>query len=639
MSYLNAPRLVFSGDFLASPSTINNVAQYYNNDTFSPIYQEVGEGGWNPEGEGAFDLKNCKVQQYELSNGTIVKAKDALNDPIFRCEITGSEGRASGKIVDLDPDMQMASQIWAFQLRILDDNGEVLAQGNLEVTPFRDINFSRNILNPGMPGAGANYISTINKINWSENLDQYPILKELKAKALENTDQLSINLNVFAYCNDINNPRFNLGKVVGSIGAWYEGDPINLTSARRLVGTGKGELFNTTLFTYDEIVVDEELGKKEDRLVFDFGQSFPIKNMEGDINAIYPVTNKNYNLVIGVCKTNKEALTPTSEIKFEDFIEIGEVNYKIGDQANPKWVLEGGYSIFTNLSEEAKKRISNHPIVLFNRDLESNTYQALAVETQNGYIVEADNFVQRVDYLDDNAIQPYDMTSAPVNIYVYQWGKPLTKDHSQIKIKVSICEPSKLESQVLYKLCKPAHYLNFNNHSLDDHNPNIELPVILNNPTILNITGNKILEHPRTSYLDGQMYFMNISCIENGVEIAKGRRYFDNHILNENHAKFTGVACINVHLRTYVPIPNQPNWDDDLADTMQQFSNLYPIMSKYIADLGNKEDVLARRDLMLFAFTQPIHSTLHMPVTRDLSNSKRAAIIKWLENSDTTPKA
>ncbi len=74
MSYLHAPRLVFTGDFLSDVSTVNNDTAHYNNTTFQPNFQEPGKGAtngwWNPEGGAVFDFQNCSVKQIFLPDGT-----------------------------------------------------------------------------------------------------------------------------------------------------------------------------------------------------------------------------------------------------------------------------------------------------------------------------------------------------------------------------------------------------------------------------------------------------------------------------------------------------------------------------------------------------------------------------------------
>ena len=93
----------------------------------------------------------------------------------------------------------------------------------------------------------------------------------------------------------------------------------------------------------------------------------------------------------------------------------------------------------------------------------------------------------------------------------------------------------------------------------------------------------------------------------------------------------TSGDAISVHLRDYFEVPDKPKWSD-IASTMQQFSNLYPIMSKYLVDLGSREAVLERADILIFAFSQEITSPMYMPVTRDLSENKRKTILAYLKS-------
>jgi hypothetical protein len=41
MSYLNSPRLTFSGQFQADPSTVNNDPTHFNNATFEPMHFRI----------------------------------------------------------------------------------------------------------------------------------------------------------------------------------------------------------------------------------------------------------------------------------------------------------------------------------------------------------------------------------------------------------------------------------------------------------------------------------------------------------------------------------------------------------------------------------------------------------------------
>ena len=60
-----------------------------------------------------------------------------------------------------------------------------------------------------------------------------------------------------------------------------------------------------------------------------------------------------------------------------------------------------------------------------------------------------------------------------------------------------------------------------------------------------------------------------------------------------------------------------------------QYANLYPVMGRLL-DLSDYESVCACRELLLLAYDLPITDPNSMPVTRDLSTAKRAAIVRWL---------
>jgi len=94
-----------------------------------------------------------------------------------------------------------------------------------------------------------------------------------------------------------------------------------------------------------------------------------------------------------------------------------------------------------------------------------------------------------------------------------------------------------------------------------------------------------------------------------------------------------------------------PGWDD-VRQIFKQYSDLYPRPhgpDRYAPFTGfppsrpvvNLEDYVsvagfARR--ILAALERPIDHPSHMPVTRDLSDGKRALLLKWLRNVDPDGK-
>src|SRR5690349_24558439 len=104
MSYLGVPRLHFAGTFLARPSTVNNDITNYDPST-SPL-----DPGWNPDGDARWDFIGCKVMAAYYADGT--SATSASADPIIGTPLAAASSPAPAKIVDLDPDQQLVSEIW-----------------------------------------------------------------------------------------------------------------------------------------------------------------------------------------------------------------------------------------------------------------------------------------------------------------------------------------------------------------------------------------------------------------------------------------------------------------------------------------------------------------------------------------------
>lgn len=75
--------------------------------------------------------------------------------------------------------------------------------------------------------------------------------------------------------------------------------------------------------------------------------------------------------------------------------------------------------------------------------------------------------------------------------------------------------------------------------------------------------------------------------------------------------------------------PATPLTWQSLQSIFQQYANLYPVMNTFL-DLADYESVCRHRTLLQLAFGLPVADPNSMPVTRDLSPAKRAAILRWL---------
>jgi hypothetical protein len=594
MSYLNTPRLIFAGDFLSDVSTVNNDPAHYNNETFEPGFQEYGEGGangsWNPEGGAVFNFQDCSVRKLVLKDGSEVATGDFTG-----LIVKGAEGRATGKMVDLDPQQQGCSELWAVRLRILTKGNDLILEGTIQETGFRDLQLRQHSgaqVN-GQP-LGGTWTSVLIDLAWGEKAAESAFFDELKNTTQGN--RLSINLNAFGYYyRHAPDGRFSLGKILGAIGPWFEGEPKTFAPCRRLYGTLNVNTLNRpqVFFSNTNFLFDKD--KKQ--LTIDFGSSFPVADSQGSINYDQKLflAVSHQKLTNGI-NTGKIKITPVDFV--ENYAFIGKVDYQQGNN----WLAStGGIVSITGLSDEiagylgGTQQSDPRQLILLAGNVQEELV-LIARESIDGYLLRADNFVQRLDY---NQTQT-------VDFYACQWGHPL----ESARVNIRLQPPTPIEPKGPNN---PISEIPGNNYPRDGIRFQSEL-AIHNGSASLQLTGNKI-ENPR-GYIEGQMYFLDYELDGIGKDPAEGRFSNDN---------------VFIHLRDYFEVPDNPVWEE-IEPIMTQFANLYPIMSKYIVDLKDPQKVIEQKDILTFAFSRDARDPLCMPVTRDLPDAKRQTILKWLAN-------
>ncbi len=577
MSYLHNPKFVFTGDFLSDVSTVNNDPAKYNNNTFQPNFQIPGQGSsngwWNPEGGAIFSLQDCNIKKAVYRDGSSIEASDDLIGQFIKC----AEGRASGKMVDLDPQMQMVSELWGIKLRIMNKAGDLLLLGDLTTTGFRDLQ-TRQTAGAHVNGQplGGSWPSTLTNIIWGDAVSKNRFMSELKATTEQN--KLSVNLNGFGYYYaHASNGRFSLGRMLGAIGPWFIGEPETMSPSRKLYGIAK--VGGNVYFKSTNFIVNN------DKVTFDFGQSFPIANSLGRIDF-------NQHLIAAVSHkalTNQPAAPIT--ISKSDFTVLNKITYETGDN----WLMDTGGIISIDINAEGAKKLMDNQLILLTIN-SSGAYVILAREALGGFVLKADNYVQRID-----ADQ-----SSSVKFYAWEWGNPIpNKD-----INISLQAPTAITP---ISSANPIYFVPGNNYPKKGISYEKKITTDKSGMAEMKLTGNRI-NQPR-DYLPGQLYFLDYALANVDSENASG-------LIPD---------MVNIHLRSHFKIPKNPVWED-IAYEMTQFSNLYPIMSKYFIDLSDPQALIANKEILTFAFTREITDPLYMPVTRDLSDAKRLTILKWLQN-------
>ena len=582
MSYLAIPRMHFSGYFQADVSTVNNDVRHFDSAKFQPHYQlpetkERKNGWWNPEGTGAFRLVECKVTGGNLDGRLLSKPED---DPAIGMTLAGADGRVCGKLVDLDPQQQSVSEIWGLQVRLTRGAEKALFMSDYQVAPFMDLWRRQQGSSQGDQTLASYYQSVLENVVWNETAGS-KLLEAIREASCDGL--LSIKFNVFGFKLDSNSPEFTLGNITGTIGPAGAEEPTRFVTGRHMMATLPGP----TSAAQNVFNFPCRVDRDGERVSADFGNALPISDGEGSLKNLGV-------LVLGVLK---DAQADNGDVITKTGLEaLGEVPY-----LDAGWYQStAGVADFSYAGNEwIRSHIQEQPLVLA-RPLGADQYEVLIRESLDGLYVRADQFVQRLD----------PGASASVDFHVSRFGQPhagtvdLQANNSMIgggggstPLKPPVPIPN---------VGEPADVVSYPSSIRADERGRARLT----------ITSAAVGPGNPRGYLDGQLYGV-------GFKLAdQPEGYHSNPWL-----------FISVLVWGHYGQPAEPTWYRDIQPILQQYGNLYPIMSKHLVDLGDYGSVAAHRGLLQLAFSLPVSDPNYMPVTRDLSSAKRDTLLKWLATS------
>ena len=584
MSYLTSPRLSFAGRFVADVSTINNVDADLTAGTWDP--------GWNAVGTGAFDFLGCKVTGALTPEGAVATA-----DPIAHYVLSGRPDGASGKMVDLDPSCQFASQLWALWVRLWDPvTAELAFAGRYEVASFRDLwrrqvrEMSAGRLINGQP-SGARYVSTLTDVQWGPAADRSDFLKRLRAVSANGL--LSIGFHQFGYFYNTQHARHRTGTLVGSIGPAIATGPRTVLAGRRLndVAVTGGP----TAISF----IDLEVSGDEKRLAFDLGHALPIDNPDGDVSDLgsLPAIPK-----LKGCKALVLALRPA-------VFRPWQVSTKVTDilaEVNPfgtGWYQATAGIVEVSLSAAQAAAVRAAPIALFAR-MGNGALMGLCAEARDGLFVRSDTFLRRMD--------PGDQES--VVFHARRFGKPAAGVPIYVQAPVPMPFPPGSDN-----VSDPQPALAVANQIVSGVDGTATLQLSASDP------GNPRRQiNGKTWPVDGQVYMVSYS----------PRGSAGAPVLQDVETGLTGLDAVFVHVREGVEVPEKPDWGQHVQPIMADYAQLYPVMSKHLFDIADRAAIVRHRAQLLLAFSRTIEDPNYMPVTRDMSAAKRRIIVTWLDSDD-----
>lgn len=600
MSYLNAVRLHFVGQFQTNVSTVNNDPEHFRNSTFEPGFQWLqGPGmnppnGWfNPQGDGGFRLIGCKVASAWTQSGPV-----GADDPVLSSKIADSDDRVCGKIADLDSQQQLVSEIWGLKIRIANQRGANLLTGDFLEAPFFDL-WDRAIGASGNGDAdgGAAYQSILKNLVWGD-VSNSPFLTRLKAlvegqAATGGAGALSIKFNLDGINLNFRSANFMCGRIAGTIGPSAPGEPRYMALGRHFMAYRSQALMPLPNFFYPAgslnfctAVLDHDTSS----LYLDLGNALPTTVPGGPMFDLGELT---------VCAmTTDQGPVPLGTIPSQ-----GTDGY-----ASQKHWYEGCAGVVgvpLNAAQLAAAATSQLTI-------SGSVPNAFISEASGGGYVRADEYVYR--------LTPGE--NVDIAFYATQWGQPLANFEIRFERDASGLQPgaplpSEQPSPSYLSVAVPADAIKLAAPAaITDPNGRAVLTIRTSDPGTPRWAG------PGDFGLDGQVYGVRASF-----------KYNSNP--NANNPVAPGDAVnpwdfVSILLWSEFETSNPVQWSE-IQPVLRQYANLYPVMNRFL-DLGDLESVKKNLRLLKLAFGLDPSDPNSMPVTRDLSKQKRAAILSWLAN-------
>lgn len=567
MSYLDVPRLHFAGTFIANPSTVNNTPQ--NFDPTVPITPQ--NESWNPNGNHAWKL-NCQVRTAVDGSGQVRSL-----DPIIGAVVRSTDQPVVAKLVDLDTEQQMVSQIWGLKIKVAVSDTEYFV-GNFQVVCFNDI-FMRVV--GGMPDSvfSAYYQSVLDDVTWSEQINS-PFLKQLQT-ASPNT--LSIKFVVDGYDDDSNSRTFNQGRIVGTIGPAWTGEPPNFVLGRYLrpAGYNPQAPFSGTPLWFGPARVDGKRGK----VLIDLGNSIPTLSPGG------PPLSTLGNLQLAIMTSPNPTI-------------LGEYDY-----SQAAYETTAGVQEFSATPDQLQT-LSNTTLGVLQlgtpaSSIEPGATNLLLGENANGAYVNATQQVYRM--------APGD--AATVEVVALAFGAPAAGQTIEVQFNNSVLQPPSPPAPPM-PVGVPASALTFPPSVTTGDDGRARFTLTASDP------GN-----PRV-FIDGQVYAVGYSWSEEGDP---------NFPPDPNN--FVSVLVFDSHQQI-----GSPTWQD-VQPIFAQYAKLYPFMTNPVGiNLANYADVKKNLAAIQGVLTLPTTDPSYMQVTRDMSPDKVSMILKWIEqgaplDSNGGPKA
>jgi hypothetical protein len=482
-------------------------------------------------------------------------------DPIINASVASTDTPSPAKLVDLDTEQQMVSQIWGLQVKVAISETEYFV-GDFSVSSFNDI-FVR-VIN-GRPDSmfSAYFQSVLDNVQWTGI--QSPFLSQLQSVS---PNTLSIKFVVDGYNDDSSSPQFNQGRIVGTIGPAFAGEPPNFVIGRALRPAAQ----NTPLsFAYAKVDRDRQ------KVVVDLGNSIPSTTPQG------PPPNLGLLQVAVIPPSGSPSI-------------LGEYDYSL-----VAYGTNAGVQEFPATAEQLDL-LTSTPLGIIQIAAPGDSPVVPLQEGANCTYLNATQIVYRMN--------PGDV--ADVELIAVQFGEPAAGQRIKLSLNGNLLQPAPISAAPppqnppppvptpMIPVATPPSALKFNSSVRTGPDGRARFKLTARDP------GN-----PR-KFIDGQVY--NVS--------------FD---WDQDHDKsFPPDPNGALSVLVFDTFKGEPTWAS-VGPFLSQYAKLYPFMDSLFPP-GLADPTVYQQNIKAFeaVLSLPVTDPRYMPVTRDMSRDKRNVLLAWL---------
>jgi hypothetical protein len=422
------------------------------------------------------------------------------------------------------------------------------------------------------------YQSVLTDLEWGE-LTASPFLTSLREAAGDGS--LSIKFNVDGINLDFTSPQFTTGRIVGTIGPAAAGEPHHFVAGRQFMTIPKAGTrgFFTPVggINFCAAVLD----RTTRRVFLDLGNALPTTTPGGP-----PLDRGTITLVQAPPPPQAQPLV------------VGQIT--AGTYTDPAWyrATAGVVALPADrtLTDAELDQIENNLLLIALTPTGGRSSVAIS-EPPGAVFVRADQFVFRLN--------PGEQAS--VRLHATRFGQPYA--HAPV---ITLRYSDQLQPVNLLGVATPEDAIEFPVRTVTDELGIALLTVQATDPGT-----------PR-DFIDGQLYGL-YPVLEETI-VSPAQPY-----------PFNQWAFITLMVWSGFTADEPLTWFGTIHPILQQYANLYPVMRRFL-DLGDYDSVCENRRLLEFAFALDAENPNSMPVTRDLSAAKRAAILRWLREPDEDGK-